>query len=395
MTGPGLEGVLPDALCKRIQMRYMLPYFREGDYSAGMVAGLRAVASVLEGSELDSGGNDDFRATDDLPAWAVFLIVFLVVFVPLGVMLVGFYRSRRCPRCRAFALVLQSRNLVGQTDHYNLFEDTYRCGKCGFVVKRQSRSARSDNNNHRMGRRACGSDGFGWRTPVRAAASGGGFRTAAASAAVVPVPVGKFGIHLKTIEKNEKVIWIVVVVLVVLFISGSCSAYNRMVTAEESVNTTWADVEAQYQRRSDLIPNLVNTVKGYAAHEQATFTEVVEARAQAMSFKLDAADLTPEKLAEFQQAQQKVGSALGRLIAVAEQYPDLKANQNFLELQAQLEGTENRIAVARTRFNDATRQYNVTIRRFPANLIAGMFGFDQKAYFAAEEGAQTVPEVKF
>ena len=193
----------------------------------------------------------------------------------------------------------------------------------------------------------------------------------------------------------KKVIWIVVVVLVVLFISGSCSAYNRMVTAEETVNTTWADVEAQYQRRSDLIPNLVNTVKGYAAHEQSTFTEVVEARAQAMSFKLDAADLTPEKLAEFQQAQQKVGSALGRLIAVAEQYPDLKANQNFLELQAQLEGTENRIAVARTRFNDATRQYNVTIRRFPANLIAGMFGFDQKAYFAAEEGAQTVPEVKF
>ena len=185
------------------------------------------------------------------------------------------------------------------------------------------------------------------------------------------------------------------VVLVVLFISGSCSAYNRMVTAEESVNTTWADVEAQYQRRSDLIPNLVNTVKGYAAHEQSTFTEVVEARAQAMSFKLDAADLTPEKLAEFQQAQQKVGSALGRLIAVAARYPDLKANQNFLELQAQLEGTENRIAVARTRFNDATRQYNVTIRRFPANLIAGMFGFDQKAYFAAEEGAQTVPEVKF
>ena len=186
----------------------------------------------------------------------------------------------------------------------------------------------------------------------------------------------------------KKVIWIVVVVLVVLFISGSCSAYNRMVTAEETVNTTWADVEAQYQRRSDLIPNLVNTVKGYAAHEQSTFTEVVEARAQAMSFKLDAADLTPEKLAEFQQAQQKVGSALGRLIAVAERYPDLKANQNFLELQAQLEGTENRIAVARTRFNDATRQYNVTIRRFPANLIAGMFGFDQKAYFAAEEGAQ-------
>lgn len=175
----------------------------------------------------------------------------------------------------------------------------------------------------------------------------------------------------------KKVIWIVVVVLVVLFISGSCSAYNRMVTAEETVNTTWADVEAQYQRRSDLIPNLVNTVKGYAAHEQSTFTEVVEARAQAMSFKLDAADLTPEKLAEFQQAQQKVGSALGRLIAVAEQYPDLKANQNFLELQAQLEGTENRISVARKEFNEVAKTYNVAVRRFPANLVAKLFGFGQ------------------
>ena len=198
-----------------------------------------------------------------------------------------------------------------------------------------------------------------------------------------------------TIEKMKKVIWIVVVVLVVLFISGSCSAYNRMVTAEETVNTTWADVEAQYQRRSDLIPNLVNTVKGYAAHEQSTFTEVVEARAQAMSFKLDAADLTPEKLAEFQQAQQKVGSALGRLIAVAEQYPDLKANQNFLELQAQLEGTENRINVARKNFNDAAQAYNTNIRRFPKNIFAGMFGFDKKAYFEAEEGSEKAPKVEF
>lgn len=193
----------------------------------------------------------------------------------------------------------------------------------------------------------------------------------------------------------KKVIWIVVVVLVVLFISGSCSAYNRMVTAEESVNTTWADVEAQYQRRSDLIPNLVNTVKGYAAHEQATFTEVVEARAQAMSFKLDAADLTPEKLAEFQQAQQKVGSALGRLIAVAEQYPDLKANQNFLELQAQLEGTENRISVARKEFNEVAKTYNVAVRRFPANLVAKLFGFGQKPYFEAAEGTETAPRVQF
>ena len=140
---------------------------------------------------------------------------------------------------------------------------------------------------------------------------------------------------------------------------------------------------------------MVNTVKGYAAHEQATFTEVVEARAQAMSFKLDAADLTPEKLAEFQQAQQKVGSALGRLIAVAEQYPDLKANQNFLELQAQLEGTENRINVARKNFNDAAQAYNTNIRRFPKNIFAGMFGFDKKAYFEAEEGSEKAPKVEF
>lgn len=193
----------------------------------------------------------------------------------------------------------------------------------------------------------------------------------------------------------KKIIWIVVVVVVVLLVSGSCSAYNKMVKGEETVSTAWADVEAQYQRRADLIPNLVETVKGYAAHEQTTLTRVVEARTQALSFNLNVEDLTPEKLAEYQQAQQNVGSALGRLIAIAEQYPDLKANQNFLELQTQLEGTENRIAVARTRFNDATKQFNIQIRRFPANLIANLFGFDQKPYFAADEGAQSVPQVSF
>ena len=190
----------------------------------------------------------------------------------------------------------------------------------------------------------------------------------------------------------KKWIWIAVVVIVAIFIFSS---YNGFVSKEEAVNTAWSNVETQYQRRSDLIPNLVNTVKGYAAHESQTLGEVTEARAKATSINLSAGELTPERLTQYQQAQAEVRTALGRLIAVAEQYPDLKANQNFLELQAQLEGTENRIAVARTRFNDATRQYNVTIRRFPANLIAGMFGFDQKAYFAAEEGAQTVPEVKF
>ena len=193
----------------------------------------------------------------------------------------------------------------------------------------------------------------------------------------------------------KKVIWIVVVVLVVLFISGSCSAYNRMVTAEESVNTTWADVEAQYQRRSDLIPNLVNTVKGYAAHETQTLNEVTEARARATSINLSADDLTPERLAQFQRAQAEVRSALGRLIAVSESYPDLKANQNFLELQAQLEGTENRIAVARKDFNAAAQQYNVSVRRFPANLVARMFGFGQKPYFESAEGAAAAPQVTF
>ena len=193
----------------------------------------------------------------------------------------------------------------------------------------------------------------------------------------------------------KKVTIIIIVAVVAIIAIWAVSGYNSLVGMDENVSNQWANVETQYQRRADLIPNLVNTVKGYAAHEKETLEGVIAARSQATQIKVDPTDLTPEKLAEFQQAQQKVGSALGRLIAVAERYPDLKANQNFLELQAQLEGTENRIAVARTRFNDATRQYNVTIRRFPANLIAGMFGFDQKAYFAAEEGAQTAPEVKF
>ena len=188
---------------------------------------------------------------------------------------------------------------------------------------------------------------------------------------------------------------IIILAVVAILVIWAVSVYNGLVTMDENVTGKWANVETQYQRRADLIPNLVNTVKGYATHEKETLEGVVAARSQATQIKVDAEDLTPEKLAEYQKAQGAVTSALGKLLAITENYPDLKANQNFLELQAQLEGTENRIAVARTRFNDATRQYNVTIRRFPANLIAGMFGFDQKAYFAAEEGAQTVPEVKF
>ena len=188
---------------------------------------------------------------------------------------------------------------------------------------------------------------------------------------------------------------IIISAVIAVIVIWAVSMYNGLVAMDEKVNGQWANVETQYQRRADLIPNLVNTVKGYATHEKETLEGVVAARSQATQIKVDAEDLTPEKLAEYQKAQGAVTSALGKLLAITENYPDLKANQNFLELQAQLEGTENRIAVARTRFNDATRQYNVTIRRFPANLIAGMFGFDQKAYFAAEEGAQTVPEVKF
>lgn len=161
------------------------------------------------------------------------------------------------------------------------------------------------------------------------------------------------------------------------------------------VSGQWANVETQYQRRADLIPNLVNTVKGYATHEKETLEGVVAARSQATQIKVDAADLTPEKLAQYQKAQGAVTSALGKLLAITENYPDLKANQNFLELQAQLEGTENRINVARKNFNDAAQAYNTNIRRFPKNIFAGMFGFDKKAYFEAEEGSEKAPKVEF
>lgn len=192
----------------------------------------------------------------------------------------------------------------------------------------------------------------------------------------------------------KKSLWIVLAVVAVLAVWGY-SVYNGLVEKEEAVHGAWSNVETQYQRRADLIPNLVNTVKGYAAHETQTFTEVTEARARATSINLSADDLTPEKLAEFQQAQAQVRSALGRLIAVSESYPDLKANQNFLELQAQLEGTENRISVARKEFNEVAKTYNVAVRRFPGNLVAKMFGFEQKPYFEAAEGAQAAPQVQF
>ena len=171
--------------------------------------------------------------------------------------------------------------------------------------------------------------------------------------------------------------------------------YNGLVNDSENVDNNWANVETQYQRRADLIPNLVNTVKGYATHEKETLEGVMTARSAATQTKVDPTNLTPQKLAEYQKAQAGISQALGRLMVIQERYPDLKANQNFQALQAQLEGTENRINVARKDFNDAAKKYNVSIRSFPKNILAKMFGFEKKVYFEAQSGAEKAPEVKF
>jgi LemA protein len=192
--------------------------------------------------------------------------------------------------------------------------------------------------------------------------------------------------------KKSTIILIVAVAIIAIW---GITGYNGLVNMDEKVSNQWANVETQYQRRADLIPNLVNTVKGYAAHEKQTLEGVVQARSQATQIKVDPANLTPEKLAEYQKAQGAVTSALGKLLAITENYPDLKANQNFLELQAQLEGTENRINVARKDFNDAAKTYNIGIRRFPRNILAGLFGFNKRAYFEAAEGAENAPKVEF
>ena len=189
--------------------------------------------------------------------------------------------------------------------------------------------------------------------------------------------------------------WIIPAIIVVIIIFWGIGGYNGMVSLDEGVQNKWADVGTQYQRRADLIPNLVNTVKGYAAHESQTLENVVKARSEASSVKVDPQNITPEKLAEYQKAQSGVSSALGRLMVIVEKYPDLKANQNFLELQSQLEGTENRINTARRDFNEAAKGFNTEIRRFPKNILAGMFGFEKKAYFEAEKGAEKAPEVQF
>ena len=180
----------------------------------------------------------------------------------------------------------------------------------------------------------------------------------------------------------------------ILFAQG-CSTYNSLVNTEEDVENAWSKVQSAYQRRADLIPNLVNTVKGVAEFEQKTLTDVVEARSKATSINIDPSNLSQDQLEKFQEAQSGLSQSLGRLLLISENYPQLKANQSFLELQAQLEGTENRIKVERDRFNDAVTEYNKKVRRFPTNFYAGIFGFDQKAQFEAESGADQAPKVEF
>ncbi len=192
----------------------------------------------------------------------------------------------------------------------------------------------------------------------------------------------------------KKSVIITLVVLGLLLIWG-VTGYNGLVTLDEQVQTQWANVETQYQRRGDLIPNLVNTVKGYASHEKQTLEDVISARSKATQITVNPGDLSAEKIAEYQKAQGDVSAALGKLLAISESYPDLKANQNFLELQAQLEGTENRISVARRDFNERAKSYNTQIRRFPKNILAGIFGFDKVSYFEAEAGSEKAPTVEF
>lgn len=193
---------------------------------------------------------------------------------------------------------------------------------------------------------------------------------------------------------KKKGLWITLGVVVVVVI-WCVSAYNGLVSKETTVDEAWANVETVYQRRSDLIPNLVNTVKGYAAHEAQTLQAVTLARANATSITIDPSTATPEEMEKWMAAQDEVGKALGRLIAISESYPELKANENFRDLQVQLEGTENRISTERRKYNEVVKEYNVSVRRFPTNLVASIFGFDRKAMFEAQEGAEVAPVVQF
>src|ERR1035437_4053353 len=194
-------------------------------------------------------------------------------------------------------------------------------------------------------------------------------------------------------KKTLIIVGVIVLVVIIMF-SWVSGKYNGLVTREEGTKQAWAQVQNVYQRRSDLIPNLVETVKGYAAHEKSTLTDVVNARAKATQVTVDPTKLTPAQIQNFQGAQNGLSSSLGRLMVVIEKYPDLKATQNFLDLQAQLEGTENRIAVERKKFNEVVMDYNNAVRKFPRNIFAGMFGFQQKGYFQAEAGAAKAPKIK-
>ncbi|MFP4793521.1 LemA family protein [Pasteurella multocida] len=189
--------------------------------------------------------------------------------------------------------------------------------------------------------------------------------------------------------------WIVLIIVAIVAGFTLMGSYNGLVKAEEEIESVWANVESSYQRRADLIPNLVNTVKGQADFEKNTLTQVIEARAKATQTKIDPANLSEEQLAKFQQNQNEVSSALSRLLVTVEQYPTLKANESFMNLQAQLEGTENRINVARNKFNEAARVYNQKVRQFPTKLVAILFGFKEKPYFKSAEGAETAPVVNF
>lgn len=195
--------------------------------------------------------------------------------------------------------------------------------------------------------------------------------------------------------KKGTITLLVIGVLILILVGGTLTTYNGLVAKDEAIATAWGNVQSQYQRRADLIPNLVSTVKGYAKHESGTLESVVAARAKATQMTIDANNITPEKLKQFQAAQGELSQALGRLMAIQENYPDLKANENFSELQAQLEGTENRINESRNLYNSAVQTYNVSVRRFPASIVAGMFGFDKKTQFEAEAGAEKAPKVEF
>lgn len=195
--------------------------------------------------------------------------------------------------------------------------------------------------------------------------------------------------------KKETITLLVIGVLILIMVGGTLTTYNGLIAKDEAVATAWGNIQSQYQRRADLIPNLVSTVKGYAKHESETLENVMAARAKATQVTINSDNLTPEKLKQYQAAQGELSQALGRLMAVSENYPNLKANENFSELQAQLEGTENRINESRQIYNSAVQTYNVSVRRFPANIVAGMFGFDKKNQFEAEAGAEKAPKVEF